>query len=680
MPRKSQEAIENKYNKSAKKILERNVVRCPPESEQIIEEREKWRHDLLGFCKAVFPETFVFPWAPCHIDTAEKMMHIIENGGNQAIAQPRGSGKSSLASAAAIWAILYGKKRYGAIIAADQGAAERLLNNIRTEMWVGAGLGKYWPRLREYIEKGDGQAQKFRHLLNPDGSPPLIKWGKDKIALPQTNDPRDEWAGAVIQARGLTSGVRGMQERTSVGETLRPDFALIDDPSTADSASSVTQNNNREEIIQGDIMGLAGPGKDISVFMLCTVIRTNDLADRFLNPKIHPEWYPVRIPMIESYPDEKDGLWEEYRITYLTALRDGRDPGEARDFYRENREAMDKGGKVYWEDRKTPKDVSALQHAMDLRIRLGNAFLAEYQNQPIEHTGGMPYIIDTVSVMEKVNGLSRLVLPDDAAFIVSMTDINYSGLNTVVIASTNNAVRYIIDYQTFPGGNRPLYDPKDALKKKASDQVAISTALSQHIPNVASTRYMQQNGKSRHPDLVLIDCGAWMDLVFRWCQANAHKIPSGRLYPSRGRNYAQYKPTSLIGQPGDGFHVADWEKRGRVLVHNADLWRMRAQKAFLLPQAVPGSLTLYGTQPTQHKIIADEVCAEVLEEYIEETEKGNKFFKWGRKVGAPNDKLDAIVGALAGLAWLGASETGLGAKPNLRKPRRKKQKPIRIKI
>jgi hypothetical protein len=225
----------------------------------------------------------------------------------------------------------------------------------------------------------------------------------------------------------------------------------------------------------------------------------------------------------------------------------------------------------------------------------------------------------------------------------------------------------------------PLYNPpKQGGKITQSDQIAIARGLDTHIPQIASRRYLR-DGKPISPDVVLVDCGFNMDLVFRWCESARHKLGC-TVYPSRGRSYTKYRPSQVVGKPGDNFHVADWTGRGRVLVHNSDQWRMKAQKAFLLPRGVPGGISVFGTKPTEHKRLADEVCSEVLDEYIEMTEGGNSLFVWGKKVGVHNDLLDALVGAVAGTAYLGASESGLGAKPARRGKRRPKRAVGRIKI
>lgn len=667
------------------KAAARDKRKMPPIDESgVIEERELYRHDLILFCKEIMPESFSMAFAPCHIEVLQGMQHAIMHGGKKAVALPRGSGKTTAAVGAMLWGLLYGHIHYGAVIAADQDAADKLLTSLKTELWMSEHIGRLWPYLQSYCKRGEGDGNKYRHILNHDDTPPLIKWGTKMLKLPTVPDPENkhDWNSAIIQSKGLTSGVRGMQHKLSNGKTLRPDFALIDDPQTKDSARSVSQTEYREEIVDGDVLGLAGPREPMSAFMTCTVIEPNDLAERFLDKKLHGDWNGTRIPMIIKFPDEVDKMWEDYRILYMKALQEPRLPTEAFDYYTQNREAMDAGAEVYWEDRKLDTDISALQHAMHLRFSRGNQFLSEYQNEPVTRYSGKPYQIDTIAVMEKCNSKSRCHVPDDALMIVSMTDINHSGLNTVVVAATNDAVRYVVDYQTYPGNGRVLYDASRK-KKKESDALAIAHALDVHIPDVGSRRY-SRGGKLVAPDLVLIDCGNWMDLVFRWCHSNSHKVTAQRVSPSRGRADSKYRPSQLVGNPGDGWHVADWKNRGRVLVHNADQWRMKTQQAFLVPNSVPGTVSLFGKKPSDHKRYADEVCAEILSEYIELTDGGNTMYKWNHTVGVANDLLDSTVGAFVGLSYLGASEHRMGelrpARPQQPRNRRRGRKVSKIKV
>jgi hypothetical protein len=68
----------------------------------------------------------------------------------------------------------------------------------------------------------------------------------------------------------------------------------------ARSARSLSQCANRESILAGAVLGLAGPGKKISGIMPCTVIRPGDMADNILDRDKHPEWNGERTRMV--YP------------------------------------------------------------------------------------------------------------------------------------------------------------------------------------------------------------------------------------------------------------------------------------------------------------------------------------------------------------------------------------------
>ncbi len=89
----------------------------------------------------------------------------------------------------------------GAIIGNEADAAKNILESVKTDIWLSEEIGKYWPKLRAYIEKGDGQSQKYRHLLNSDAVAPLIKWGAELVRASSTpKSEGDEWSGAILNA------------------------------------------------------------------------------------------------------------------------------------------------------------------------------------------------------------------------------------------------------------------------------------------------------------------------------------------------------------------------------------------------------------------------------------------------------------------------------------------------
>ena len=50
------------------------------------------------------------------------------------------------------------------------------------------------------------------------------------------------------------------------GTVIRPEVVVFDDPQTRDSAESKLQTQARLAIIEGDVLGMAGPGQSISRF------------------------------------------------------------------------------------------------------------------------------------------------------------------------------------------------------------------------------------------------------------------------------------------------------------------------------------------------------------------------------------------------------------------------------
>src|SRR5688500_3177513 len=58
------------------------------------------------FCESYFPQTFYLPWSDDHLRVISKIEQAVRYGGLFAMAMPRGSGKSSQAEIACIWAAL----------------------------------------------------------------------------------------------------------------------------------------------------------------------------------------------------------------------------------------------------------------------------------------------------------------------------------------------------------------------------------------------------------------------------------------------------------------------------------------------------------------------------------------------------------------------------------------------
>jgi hypothetical protein len=374
--------------------------------------------------------------------------------------------------------------------------------------------------------------------------------------------------------------------------------------------------------------------------MPCTVIQHGDLAARFLDRRKHPDWQGSARGLVTTWPATQKTLWQEY----ATKRRED-SPEAATAFYRSNRDAMDAGAAVDWQARYVKgKELSALQHAENLLCDLGEmVFFAEYQNDPREIESTV-FDLPRELVAHRVNGLARRVAPDGAVALVGMCDVNADGIRWALAAATNARALSVVDYGIFPGHGRPLIGDGE------SEAVAIMRGLSGLDSVLSQVAVMK--GTERMPiECLLLDCGgSWMQTVFDWLGT----VRTSRLpwMASRGWGSRSYRPSrNVIGRPGDGWHLAQWPGKGRVLVHNSDQWRHRQQKGWLLPIGAPDAVSFFGNAGERHEVFADGVISERLVAYAE-TDQG-PLYRWSLTPGMRNDFGDVATGLYVAASRLG---------------------------
>ena len=345
--------------------------------------RERAQGDFRFFCTAYFPLTFHLPWSPDHLKVIARIEQSILHGGLFALAMPRGSGKSSLAECACLWAVLYGHRDFVCLIGASEVHAVEMLDSIKMELEGNDLLEADFPEVIYPVRCLDGIANRCSGQLYK-GERTHIGWTANEIVLPTV--PGSMASAAIIKVAGITGRIRGMKYKRADGRTVRPSLVVLDDPQTDESARSLSQCATRERILAGAVLGLAGPGRKISGIMPCTVIRPGDMADTILDREEHPEWNGERTKMVYRFPvDEK--LWSAYAEARAESLRRHGDLRDATAFYRDNRAALDEGAEIAWPERFNHDELSAIQHAMNLKLQDAAAFFAEYQNEPLADKG-----------------------------------------------------------------------------------------------------------------------------------------------------------------------------------------------------------------------------------------------------------------------------------------------------
>ncbi|MBK8583842.1 MAG: hypothetical protein IPL86_19135 [Flavobacteriales bacterium] len=95
------------------------------------------------------------------------------------------------------------------------------------------------------------------------------------------------------------------------------------------------QVQNRLEIIEGDVAGMAGPDKGLSCLATVTVIEPNDGADQLLNHDLYPHWNGIRKKFLLAFPNDKAmKLWEQYAEIRRQSFQTYRDIRMATVFYK----------------------------------------------------------------------------------------------------------------------------------------------------------------------------------------------------------------------------------------------------------------------------------------------------------------------------------------------------------
>ena len=225
--------------------------------------RTKALADPNEFISTYFKDRFYMQHAPHHLEMINAICHVAQFGGDQSISAPRGEGKTTVATVMMIYAILNQWVRFPVIIAQTGPHAERVFKDIKYQFESNELLGDDFPEIADPVRALEGAPQRG-NMQRHNGQSTRIAWKKSTITLPQIEG--SPYGGVSLAYFGLDAAIRGL-----IINGTRPDFVLIDDPETRESAASPHQITVRAQSIDRDIAGLAGPTKRIARVMLCTI-------------------------------------------------------------------------------------------------------------------------------------------------------------------------------------------------------------------------------------------------------------------------------------------------------------------------------------------------------------------------------------------------------------------------
>ena len=617
--------------------------------------RESCEFDLCRFLESYLAARFPLAWSADHLALIESIEGIILHGGLRALAMPRGSGKTTVVESAALWALLYGHRKFLFVVAATSRAAKQILRNIQDELAHNDAIAADFEDATRAIRALEGVGRRAE-AQTCGGEPTHLVLTREEVRLPRTA----AGGGGIIQSAGVTGAIRGAKSSLADGSQVRPDLCLVDDFQTRDSSKSPNQTASRLQVMQSDVLGLAGPGTRVACLCSCTIINRNDGAAQLLNRKLHPEWQGTTARLMITMPSKKaQALWDDYSTIYREDLaRDDLKQDKKLDranlFYRERREQMDDGAEAAWDARKSDGEESAIQHAMNLLITRGeDAFWAEFQNAPRDLAATETPQLQPEPITRRLNGIAPGIVPSASHELVAFVDVGEHVLWWNVGAFGDGFRGDLVSYGAYPDPHRRMYaksELKGALSRAhptGSIQATWMEALNALGEMLLDNDWPDEQGMPRRISLLLVDAGDGdaTDTIFEWCKTCKWK---DRVMPSRGKGIGA-KSRPMADWPKDKGEKlgTDWRirtnksrKQKEVLI-GVNYWKSFVAARLAAPLGGPSCLHLAGSSASAHELISHHLTAE---KRVRVTTSERTIDEWVWKVGNDNDLLDTVVG------------------------------------
>lgn len=618
-----------------------------------------------AFCESYFSATFALEWSPDHLRVIAAIESAVLHGGLFAFAMPRGSGKTSLVETAALWALLYGHKDFVAIIGADEEHARTMLDSIKTECEVNEDLLDDFPEaiypiaaLEKIHQRASGQLYR--------GRPTNISWTASEVQFPSIEGSKA--AGGIIRVAGITGRIRGMSaKRAHDKKKVRPSLVLIDDPQTDESAKSPTQVATRESVIKGAILGLAGPGAKISGLCTVTVVAPDDLADRLLDRSQHPAWQGERTKLVYAWPNSEE-LWAQYAELRRDGQRAGRGTEAADEFYRDRQSQMDAGAVVAWQARKNVDEISAIQHAWNLRIDRGEAaFAAEFQNEPIlqETENGR---LQKKELAARAINLARGIVPLHCEQVTAFIDVQERVLFWLVAAWNQSFGGNVIAYGCYPEQPSNFFEAAHVKKtlaiaaNGAGFEAAISAGLESVTNDLMGREWTREDGAAMRVGQMLIDAnwGQSTQTIRTFARRSTY---AASILPSHGRGIgASSQPIAERNRArgdriGLNWRIGQISAGQRSVIYDTNFWKSFVAARMRLALGDPEAIALH---KGEHDLFVEHCVAEYP---VRVESRGRVVDEW-KMSGRDNHWWDCLVGCAvaASIAGVTPSATEAGGR------------------
>lgn len=610
--------------------------------------RERCRLDAWAALEEYFSAPGDKPLSDLHRKVVAFLQRCLLDGGLFAQAIFRGFAKTTIGVRVLVWGIAYGHVRYAVLLAHDKPAAEALLADVKSEIENNDKLAEDFPELVLPVRAYEGKHQRAESQTQ-DGDPTGGEWRRHRIVLPNAlaggtspvNGKRKSVCGWVVVEACAKGATRGRRYKLPTGEVVRPDCFLADDVETTRSAASPRQVNNLIDAIFKDWLLLGGHHRPMAGIINGTNAARGSMIDQATDPQSDrfAAFQKQRVPMVASWADRHDDLWlgEYATLRRAFAVDDENAQASAHEaataYYKANRRAMDAGCVVAWEHCKKPEELSAIQHAYNLLIDMGEeAFATECQNEPLKTEADL-VIPPAAVIARKQHGLETGVVDPNTTHVVSFVDQQDTALYWGVGAFGDHLTGHAVEYGVWPEqpssyfslSSLPVtlqeYYRQSADPRHGGPGVELDTdaALTAGLEDLAaylfSRRYAIPGGGVKGIDLMAIDFanGGRGKTMQNWALHSPH---FARVVGSYGRGLGPADKTMAEwgGQKRERKGLEWIERRTdtgvRFVLVNKNYHHLGFYRALQLPLGSVGSFSLPKVaDAAQHRLLADHLAA-----------------------------------------------------------------------
>lgn len=391
----------------------------------------------------LIPEGVTLDDAPEFHHELTDIMNVLSNEErNKRVAwsAPRGHAKSAyLSNVLPVHQVVFDLRKYILILSETDNASKKFVEWIANEL-------KFNTKLR----------RDFGDVLSPDGS--------------NTRDNQEAFlthTGTLVEATSIGKQLRGKRNGAR-----RPDLVICDDLESS-------KNTNTKELIEKNIdwfdkvvIPIGDPDRTAFVYMGTTVVANGLLQHVQRKSDFHSKVFSAIVE-----PPERGDLWDELETTLRDQENDNR-LDDAKAFYAENREEMDKGVEVLWSARWSYFNLMVEKSNMTSR-----AFNSEYMNNPIDTENAIFRPDDLMYFDYAEMNEKKRFFEYYSAWDIAVGKNDRSDYNAIVTIARDKrtGVFYVVDaWAKKVPGHKAIEQCIKVIEKYQPKVFAVETVASQH--------------------------------------------------------------------------------------------------------------------------------------------------------------------------------------------------------